>query len=109
MTFEHSTGDPTVADGFREEAHAEHEQGEKVQRSMMALVGVGLGLGVVHVLTGPDHLTALMSLSVSAHYTPSPARIAPHRLCRRPSLQRPHRPVVSAQGLPEVHCTDAAG
>jgi len=67
MTFEHDTDDPTVAGGYGAEEHGqEHEEGEQAQRSMMALVGVGLGLGVVHVLTGPDHLTALMSLSVRA-------------------------------------------
>eukprot|EP01062_Namystynia_karyoxenos_P068649 TRINITY_DN6353_c3_g1_i1.p1 TRINITY_DN6353_c3_g1~~TRINITY_DN6353_c3_g1_i1.p1 ORF type:complete len:334 (+),score=84.11 TRINITY_DN6353_c3_g1_i1:89-1090(+) len=31
---------------------------------LAGLVAVGLGLGVVHVLTGPDHLSALAALSV---------------------------------------------
>ena len=29
------------------------------------LVGLGLSLGVVHVLTGPDHLSALATLSAN--------------------------------------------
>eukprot|EP00934_Nitzschia_sp_Nitz4_P004256 Nitzschia sp. Nitz4//scaffold171_size48012//2061//3106//NITZ4_007116-RA/size48012-augustus-gene-0.1-mRNA-1//1//CDS//3329538674//4246//frame0 len=32
----------------------------------VALIGTGLGLGVVHVLTGPDHLGALATLSSGA-------------------------------------------
>jgi glucokinase len=115
MTFEHSTDEPTVAGGFGAEEYAEREAGEKAQRSMMALVGVGLGLGVVHVLTGPDHLTALMSLSVRTHWTASPTltltltRIALHRLCRRRTNALISSSGVCAQGLPEVRWRDAAG
>eukprot|EP00241_Pyramimonas_parkeae_P007143 CAMPEP_0114231818 /NCGR_PEP_ID=MMETSP0058-20121206/4262_1 /TAXON_ID=36894 /ORGANISM="Pyramimonas parkeae, CCMP726" /LENGTH=314 /DNA_ID=CAMNT_0001343223 /DNA_START=132 /DNA_END=1076 /DNA_ORIENTATION=+ len=41
---------------------------EDAPRSFAVLVGVGLSLGIVHVLTGPDHLTALMSLSVGTSW-----------------------------------------
>mmetsp|Transcript_22634 Transcript_22634/g.31566 ORF Transcript_22634/g.31566 Transcript_22634/m.31566 type:complete len:313 (-) Transcript_22634:17-955(-) len=37
-------------------------------RDLISLVGIGLALGVVHVLTGPDHITALMSLSVGTSF-----------------------------------------
>ena len=30
------------------------------------LIGLGLSLGVVHVLTGPDHMSALATLSVGS-------------------------------------------
>jgi hydrogenase/urease accessory protein HupE len=66
MTYTHSAEDPAddPYSGYSNEHAA--AAGETGQRSLMALVGVGLMLGVVHVLTGPDHLTALMSLSVRA-------------------------------------------
>lgn len=42
--------------------------GDDAVRSFLILIGVGLSLGIVHVLTGPDHLTALMSLSVGTSW-----------------------------------------
>jgi len=36
--------------------------------SVFVITGVGLILGVVHVLTGPDHITALMSLAVGTSW-----------------------------------------
>jgi hypothetical protein len=33
--------------------------------SALALLGTGMGMGVVHVLTGPDHLSALATLSAN--------------------------------------------
>lgn len=41
---------------------------ESSNRSLGSLIGVGLFLGLVHVLTGPDHLTALMALSVGTSW-----------------------------------------
>lgn len=37
----------------------------------LALVGTGVGLGVVHVLTGPDHLSALATLSAVSDFCTS--------------------------------------
>eukprot|EP00959_Pyramimonas_sp_CCMP1952_P444739 9312163-Pyramimonas_sp.AAC.1 len=36
--------------------------------SVFVLTGIGLILGVVHVITGPDHVTALMSLAVGTSW-----------------------------------------
>jgi len=36
--------------------------------SVFVLTGIGLLLGVVHVITGPDHITALMSLAVGTSW-----------------------------------------
>uniref|UniRef100_A0A7S3KZ89 Nickel/cobalt efflux system n=1 Tax=Amphora coffeiformis TaxID=265554 RepID=A0A7S3KZ89_9STRA len=35
---------------------------------ILALIGTGLSLGVVHVLTGPDHLSAIATLSANVDY-----------------------------------------
>ena len=32
--------------------------------NVLEVIGYALGLGIVHVLTGPDHLSALSTLSV---------------------------------------------
>ena len=37
-------------------------------RSAGALIGVGIGLGVIHVLTGPDHVSAIVTLSVGGSF-----------------------------------------
>ncbi|KAG7346615.1 hypothetical protein IV203_005684 [Nitzschia inconspicua] len=33
--------------------------------AVLKLIGTGIGLGIVHVLTGPDHLSAIATLSAS--------------------------------------------
>jgi hypothetical protein len=36
--------------------------------SVGQLIGFGLGMGIVHVLSGPDHLSALATLSVGGSW-----------------------------------------
>ena len=37
-------------------------------RGPFTLIGVGAGLGLIHVLTGPDHISAIVTLSVGGSY-----------------------------------------
>ena len=50
-----------------------------VGRSWRELVGTGLLLGTVHVLSGPDHLSALLTLS-GVHISDSTVHIFCHEL-----------------------------
>ena len=49
------------------------------RRSVRELVGTGLLLGTVHVLSGPDHLSALLTLSGdrACRYAPAHAPLPP--------------------------------
>ncbi|KAK3262615.1 hypothetical protein CYMTET_28540 [Cymbomonas tetramitiformis] len=50
-------------------ASKKHEVDQSLaSSSVFALVGVGAGLGAAHVLTGPDHLSALAMLSVGSSW-----------------------------------------
>jgi len=32
------------------------------------LIATGISMGIIHVLTGPDHLTAIASITAGVHY-----------------------------------------
>ena len=44
------------------------DEGARPRRSVYQLLLAGIGLGVIHVLSGPDHLSALVTLSVGGSW-----------------------------------------
>lgn len=42
-------------------------------RTAAGLVGKGVAMGIVHVLTGPDHLSAIAALAANTSYVHSVA------------------------------------
>lgn len=64
--------DGAVGTGSAEMAEVQAAPGKQGKpdgrRSYVDLVGTGIALGVIHVLSGPDHLSALLTLSVAGSW-----------------------------------------
>jgi hypothetical protein len=60
----HSTR-PYPASSPASEFRLQLQHTESFMKQLFGIAGLGLGFGVVHVLTGPDHLSALATLSAN--------------------------------------------